>query len=61
MDTDKQLRIGLFTALAFAVFFGVMLVCFIIDRNVWMCVSMALMFIVSCSRSVRLYRKIKES
>ncbi|MBO7552319.1 MAG: hypothetical protein J6T62_12510 [Fibrobacter sp.] len=60
MNTDKQLGIGLFTATAFAVFFGGMLVYFIIDRNVWMCVSMALLFIVSCIRSVRLYRKIKD-
>ena len=60
MDTDKQIRIGLFTAIAFAVFFGCMLIYFIIDRNVWMCVSMALLFIASCGRSIQLYKKIKD-
>ena len=55
----KQLKIGLIVTFAFAFFFGVMLIYFIVDKNLWMCVSMALLFIVFCGQSIRLYKKIK--
>ena len=60
MEQYKQLKIGLWVALVFAVFFGGMLVYFIIDKNLWMCISMALLLFSSCGRSIQLYKKIKE-
>lgn len=60
MAHDKQLKVGLITALVFALFFAVMLGYFIAVKNLWMCVSNALMLSASISRSIKLYRKIKE-
>ena len=60
MEHNKQLKVGLWVALVFAAFFGGMLVYFIIDNNLWMCISMALLFFSSCGRSIQLYKKIKD-
>ena len=60
MEQQKQLKVGLFVALVFAVFFGVMLVYFIIDKNLLMCIAMALLLISSGGRSIQLYKKIKD-
>lgn len=60
MDNIKQQKVGLFVAIAFTFFFGAMLVIFIIKKNVWMCVSMALLLTSSVCRIISLYRKIKE-
>lgn len=59
MEQQKQLKVGLFVALVFAVFFGGMLVYFIIDKNLWMCIAMALLLVSSCVRSIKLFKKIK--
>ena len=60
MEQYKQLKVRLLVSLAFAVFFGVMLVYFIIDKNHWMSISMTLLVIASCGKSIRLYKTIKE-
>jgi uncharacterized membrane protein YoaK (UPF0700 family) len=60
MERQKQLKVGLLVALIFAVFFGAMLVYFIIEKNLWMCIAMALLLFSSCVRSLRLYKKIKD-
>ena len=59
MGHYKQLKVGFVIALVFALFFGGMLIYFIVDKNLWMCVSMALLFIVFCHQSIRQYKKIK--
>lgn len=60
MDNMKQLKVGLYVAIAFAVFFGAMLAYFIIDKNLGMCIAMALLLISSVCKIIRLYQKIKE-
>jgi membrane protein YdbS with pleckstrin-like domain len=61
MEQYKQLKVRLLVSLVFAVFFGVMLIYFIIDKNLWMCIAMAFLVIACCGKSIKLYKKIKDS
>ena len=60
MGKPKQQKVGLFVAIAFTVFFGAMLVHFILEKNLWMCVSMALLFIASVCMIISLDPIIKD-
>ena len=60
MEQNRQLKVGLIIALVFAIFFACMLGYFIAVKNLLMSIVSGLMVISSCTRSIHLYKKIKE-
>ena len=60
MENDKLHKAGLIIALVFALFFAGMLGYFIAVKNLWMCIVSGLMVISSCTRSIQLFKRIKE-
>lgn len=60
MEQNRQLKTGLIIALVFALFFACMLGYFIAVKNLLMSIVSGLMVISSCTRSIQLYKKIKD-
>ena len=60
MEQNRQLKTGLIIALVFAIFFACMLGYFIAVKNLLMSIVSGLMVISSCTRSIQLYKKIKD-
>lgn len=60
MEQNRQLKVGLIIALVFALFFACMLGYFIAVKNLLMSIVSGLMVISSCTRSIQLYKKIKD-
>ena len=60
MEQNRQLKVGLIIAIVFALFFACMLGYFIVVKNHLMSIVSVLMVISSVTRSIQLYKKIKD-